>query len=269
MQKIGQVSTTATASVAFERRGTTEAVQIQRSLPYGEGFGYIVQSSAGAQAVSLADVQYQGRYGLYEVDVIHTPGNTQTTISASGALVAIGGRVLPTRPIQDSYALIRVPGLSGVTGTLSHQSVGKTDAYGDLLVPNLLSYYGNELGIDDQDISLDYAVAATDRVVGTAYRGGAVVAFPVKRLQAVVGTLEVKRGDAIIVPAYGDLSVSANGVTVESPIGARGEFYLEGMPAAGDATILYEGGGICRFKLTAPASTERFNQLGKLTCEQP
>lgn len=260
--------TTATASVAAERRGTTEAVQIQRSLPYGEGFGYLVQAAAGAQPVSVADVQYQGRYGLYEVDVIHTPGDTQTTLSASGAIVAIGGRVLPTRPIQDSFALIRVPGLQGVTGTLSHQSVGKTDANGDLLVPNLLSYYGNELGIDDQDIPLDYSVAATSRAVAPAWRGGAVVAFPVKRLQAFVGTLEVRQGDAVIVPAYGDITVTGGGVTVDSPLGSRGEFYLESLPREGDATVTYEG-GTCRFKMTAPASTARFVQLGKLTCAQP
>lgn len=259
--------TAATASVAAERRGTTEAVQIQRSLPYGEGFGYLVQGAAGAQPVNIADVQYQGRYGLYEIDVIHTPGDTQTTVSASGAIVAIGGRVLPTRPIQDSYALIRVPGVAGVTGTLSHQSVGKTDARGDLLVPNLLSYYGNALGIDDQDIPLDYSVAATERIVAPAYRGGAVVAFPVKRLQAFTGTLEVRRGDTVIVPAYGDLTVSGGGVTVDSPLGARGEFYLEGLPAGGDVTVTYEG-GVCRFKMTAPASQERFVRLGKLTCAE-
>jgi outer membrane usher protein len=260
--------TTATASVAYERRGTTEAVQIQRSLPYGEGLGYLVQGSAGAQAVSLADVQYQGRYGLYEVDVIHTPGNTDTTVSASGALVAIGGRVLPTRPIQDSYALIRVPGLAGVTGTLSHQDVGKTDAQGDLLVPNLLSYYGNELGINDQDIPIAYSVTTTDRVVAPAYRGGAVVAFPVKKLQAFTGTLEVREGDKVIVPAYGDLALTAHGATVESPLGGRGEFYLENPPPSGDATVTYEG-GVCRFKMMAPTSTERFVQLGKLICAQP
>lgn len=259
--------TAATASIAAERRGATEAVQIQRSLPYGEGFGYLVQASAGAQPVNVADVQYQGRYGLYEVDVIHTPGDTQTTVSASGALVAIGGRVLPTRPVQESFALIRVPGLQGVTGTLSHQSVGKTDARGDLLVPNLLSYYGNELGIDDQDIPLDYSVAATERVVAPSYRGGAVVAFPVKRLQAFVGTVEVRQGDAVIVPAYGDIAVTGAGMTAESPLGARGEFYLDGLPAEGDATVTYEG-GVCRFKVSAQPSSERFVQLGKLTCAQ-
>src|SRR5262249_13969510 len=111
-------ATTANASVDVERRGTTEAGQIQRARPYGEGLGYLVQAENGPQATNLADVQYQGRYGLYEVDVTHQPGLTNVNASVSGAVVAIGGRVLPTRPIQDAYALIRVPGVEGVTGTL-------------------------------------------------------------------------------------------------------------------------------------------------------
>src|SRR5262249_36002765 len=126
------VRTAATASIDQERSGPTEAVQMQHSLPYGEGFGYLLQAANGPQATSLADVQYQGPYGLYEVDATHSGGADHVTLQASGSLVAIGGRVLPTRPIQDSYALIRVPDVPDVTGTLSHQSVGKTDARGDL-----------------------------------------------------------------------------------------------------------------------------------------
>ena len=257
---------TATASVDVERRGATEAVQIQQALPYGEGFGYFVQAANGAQAASFADVQYQGRYGLYEVNVVHTDDQTQTTVSAAGSIVAIGGRVLASRPIQDAYALVRTPGVAGVTTTLSHQSVGKTDSRGDILVPNLLSYYGNELGIDDQDIPLNYSIAKTDRTVAPPYRGGAVVAFPVKRLQAYVGTLEVQQQDKAVVPAYGDLTVG----DATSPINGKGEFYLETMPAGTNPAVVRYEGGVCNFTITTPQSTERFVQMGKLTCvEQP
>lgn len=258
--------TTATASLDVDRMGTTGGVQVQRALPYGEGLGYLVQGSAGAQAVNFADVRYQGRYGLYQVNVVDVPGATRTTVSASGALVAIGGRVMPTRPVQDAFALIRVPNVPNVTGTLSHQDVGKTDSRGDLFVPNLLSYYGNELGIVDLDIPLDYSIAQTERAVAPSLRGGAVVVFPVKRLQAFVGTLEVIRADGPYTPAYGDLSVVAGGTTIESPIGAKGEFYLEALPAEPSvATIHYEGGR-CSFTMAAPTSTERFVEMGKLTC---
>lgn len=254
--------TTATVSADVERRGVTEAVQIQRSLPYGEGFGYLVQAANGPQTASFADVQYQGRYGLYEVNVVHTPDQTQTTVSAAGALAVIGGRMFASRPIQDAYALVRMPGIAGVTTTLSHQDVGKTDANGDLLVPNLLSYYGNELGIDDQDIPLDYTIARTDRTIAPPYRGGAVVVFPIKRLQAFVGTLEVLRQGQATVPIYGDLTVG----DATSPISGKGEFYLETMPAGTNPAVVRYDGGVCTFTVTTPPSAERFVQMGKLTC---
>ncbi len=259
---------TATASIDADRRGTTEAIQIQKSRPYGEGVGYLVQGAVGQNAASLADVQYQGRYGLYEVSALHASGQDTVRISASGALVAIGGRVLPTRPVQDAYALVRVPGLADVTATLSHQSVGKTDSRGDVFVPNLLPYYGNEVGIDDQDIPLGYTIGQTDRTVAPGYRGGAIVAFPVKKLQAFVGTLEVVREGQSVVPAYGELFVSSVGKTVQSPIGSGGEFYLEEVPATSSTAEIRYPGGTCGFAFNVPLSQERFIQMGKLSCVQ-
>jgi outer membrane usher protein FimD/PapC len=45
---------------------------------------------------------------------------------------------------------------------VSNQEVGRTNKEGNLLVPNLLSYYGNILNISDQDVPLDNSVAAYD-----------------------------------------------------------------------------------------------------------
>ncbi|MGE4064658.1 MAG: fimbria/pilus outer membrane usher protein [Rhodospirillaceae bacterium] len=258
--------TTASASLNADRERTNAAVQLQQSLPYGEGLGYFVQAAVGKDAPNFANLQYQGRTGLYTVDVLHVGGETRVSASAAGALVFIGGRVFAARPVEDAFALIRVPGVAGVSGTLSHQHIGVTDARGDLLVPNLLGNYGNELGINDQDIPLDYSIGSTGRAVAPRTRGGAVVEFPVRKLQAYVGTLEVMRGGETIVPAYGDLEVAAGGTTVASPIGAAGDFYLEMLPGeTNDARVRYEGGS-CRFTIAAMASAERFVELGKLIC---
>ncbi len=261
--------TTTTASANYDRDGATGAVQVQKSRPVGEGWAYLAQASAGQRAVDIADVQYQGHYGLYEVDTMHNQGQTTTTLSAAGAVTFIGGDAYFTRPIQDAYGLIRVPDLAGVTGYLSHQDVGKTDADGNLLVPSLLSYYGNQIGIEPQDIPLDYSVAETDRTIAPFYRGGAVVAFPVKKLQAFQGTVTLDIQGKAIVPAYGDLSVTVAGEIQKSPLGEHGEFYFESLPAGPvPASVEYEG-STCRFFINVPRSRERLVQLGQLTCASP
>ena len=140
--------------------------------------------------------------------------------------------------------------MAGVRGYLNNQEVGRTDSRGDLPVPDLLAYYGNRLGIADQDIPLDHSVGVTERTIATPLRGGAVVAFPVRRVQAVTGTVILVVAGAPVVPAYGQLFVTADGRRFESPIGGNGEYYLENLPVGrhpavveheGDALLAHPG----------------------------
>lgn len=258
--------TAATVSGSHDTSGSTAAVQFQKSRPLGEGFAYLVQASAGSRAVNIADVQYQSRYGLYEIDATHIEGDTNVILTAAGALTYIGGEVYATRPVQDAYGLIRVPDVAGVTGYVSHQDIGKTDARGNLLVPSLLSYYGNQLGIEPLDIPLDYAVEETERTIAPSYRGGAVVTFAVKKLQAFQGKAQLLRAGENVSPAFGELTVTVNGAVISSPIGTDGAFYLENLPpGAWPAEILFEGNA-CRFSMAVPKTAERFVDMGAVSC---
>jgi outer membrane usher protein len=144
--------------------GGTSQATLQQSLPLGPGFGYRVVASQGENAVNEANAQYQGAYGRIEADYQHlgwgTGNGGHASLTATGGLVLIGGSAYLTRPVQDSYALIRVPGVGGVHGTMSNQVMGTTDGKGDLLIPSLLHYYGNRIGIDDRDIPLDHDIGA-------------------------------------------------------------------------------------------------------------
>lgn len=188
------------ATVSYDRQSNSQSdgssdlgtIQVQKSLPVGTGYGYLVQGQLGEQAQEVANIKYQGPYGLYEFDYNRSRGQDSTRLAISGGLAGIDGHVFATRAIRDSYGLIKVPGVKDVTGYNSNQSVGKTDSNGNLLVPDLLSYYGNDLSINDKDIPIDYSVETTRSIVATPYRGGGVVTFPVRRLQAFTGRLEIE-----------------------------------------------------------------------------
>ena len=180
--------------------------------------------------------------------------------------MVIGGSVFATRPIYDSFGLIRVPGLAGVRAYVNNQEIGVTNSRGDLPVPNMLAYYGNRVAIADTDVPLDYTVGATERTVSPGLRGGALVAFPVRRVQSVSGRVVVAAGGAARVPAYGDLHVEAGGTTLTSPIGRDGEFYLENLPPGRHRAVIEEPGGRCAFTLEAPAVGPSLVDLGTLTC---
>lgn len=259
-----------TASVGHVRdaRGHRMTTDIQRSLPAGEGYGYQLHAESGDQSLATGVARYQSRFGRYELRQESIAGQTNTIVSAAGSLVVIGGGLHASRPVQDSFALVRVPGVKGVRAFASHQPVGATGSSGDLLIPDLQAYYGNILDVADADIPLNYSVADVAQTLALPYRGGAVALFPVQRIQRAVGTVTIGRGPESVIPAYGELVVTASGRAVISPVGANGAFYFEDVPqGAHPAVVRDREGRECAFTIVVPETDDEVVKLGTLRCE--
>jgi hypothetical protein len=262
---IGLGSHVLSASAADSNGSTSAMLEAQRPLPVGPGWGYDVQAQEAATPRGMGELEYQGDHGRYQVAVSGTPTGGSATATAAGSLVIAGGRFFASRPVQDGFAVLRVPGMPDVHGFVNNQDVGTTDGNGDLFIPNLLPYYGNRLRIDDADLPLETRVAQDEQLIATPYRGAAVVLFDVKRLSTLVGhVVLVEPEGKKSVPRYGDLLLS-NGA--HSPIGNDGEFYFENVaPGALQATVT-SSFGTCVFTLDAPATTSPRTDLGELRCE--
>jgi outer membrane usher protein len=258
-----------TASLSYQQQGGKNIglAGLQKSLPLGEGFGYRFQLARATDQTQVDGLlQYQGPYGRYEASYNRVDGQDKSVLSVAGGLAAIGGNIYFSRPIEQSFALVKVDGIAGVRGTLSNQEVGRTNLQGDLLIPDLLAYYGNWLGIADRDIPLNYSVDTSEIIIAPPFRGGAVVTFPVKRVQSLTGIILLDISGKIAAPAYGELTVTAAGTRFESPISKQGEFYLENLPAGHHpATVEYQG-RVCNFTLAVPASEKPSVSLGTLHC---
>jgi outer membrane usher protein len=145
--------------------------------------------------------------------------------------------------------------------------VGRTDSSGELVVPNnLISYYGNRIGINDQDIPLDYRIDTTEKTIAPPFRGGSLVVFPIKRLQILTGSLRIEAEGQLRVPTYGTLTVTTQDGAVESPVGKNGEFYLENLGAGSYDAVVEHQTSTCRFTLVVPGSAEPFVKLGEIRC---
>jgi outer membrane usher protein len=262
--------TTGTLSYQKFDGADTGLLTLQRSLPVGSGFGYRLQagSSSGSKNPSVDNLlQYQGPYGRYEANYTRVNGQDSTLLNTAGGVAIIGGDFFLTRPVQDSFALIQIPGVGGVRGFSNNQEVGFSNSGGNLFVPNLLPYYGNKLGISDKDIPLNYKVDATERIIGPPFRGGAVASFPVQRIQRILGQITLDDGVSTTVPAYGQLSLNANGKLFESPIGRQGEFYLENLPPGRYSAMVEHKEGSCTFALDVPELDQSEIKLGTLRCQ--
>lgn len=250
--------------------GDLVGLQLQKSLPLGPGYGYLLQAQSGqGQQRGVADLEYRSNYGFYQADLAERNGQDMSDLIFSGGLVALGGRVFATQPIRDGYALIRTPGLSGVAGTLYNQPMGQTDSQGDLLVPNLIPYFGNELGINEHQIPINYEVDSTKEIIAPPLRGGAVATFPVRPIQQVTGKLEVAVARVPVIPAFGELIVTTPGRMLTSPIGKGGEFYLDSPPPGRHPARVEFQRGSCDFAVDIPKSKALSLKLGTLRCVMP
>jgi outer membrane usher protein len=260
--------TSASSSVQRSEGTWLGTAQVQKSLPLGEGWGYSLTAQTGKGAAQSGNLEYQSPYGFYELNALHVGGQTTVLGTVSGGLVYIGDRLMPTRALQDAYALIRVPEVPGATVDLSNQPVGRTDSEGDLIIPNLQSYYGNQISLDDNTVPLNFAIDSTKLGLAPPYRGGAIALFPVHRIQALEGRLDVAVAGRNVALAGDLFTLAAEGKTFTSPLGTDGAFYLENVPPGRYKAEVIYAGGTCRLAVTVPKSDALVIQLGTIACTQ-
>jgi outer membrane usher protein len=261
----------ATASAFYDQEGAqgTGGADVQRSLPVGPGYGYHVRASVGPVDDFLADGQAQSAYGRYEASVERIGGHDTSIVTASGALVTVGGHAFATRPVEQGFGLIEVPGRAGVRGYVNNQEVGHTDGDGDLLVPEMIPYYANRVSIADEDLPMDFKIDATERLLAPPLRGGAVARFDVERLRAVTGSVVMSVAGTDVDPSFGEMLVHAGGAGTDdkvSPLGRHGEFYFEGLPAGTYGAEIDSAAGTCRLQLVVPASDKAIIDAGRAKC---
>ena len=259
--------TVATMSGGLSEDNRLGSLELTRSLPTGQGYGYRLRTGVFSDDPFVGGrFEYQSPYGRYEIGHESRGGLNATNVSIAGGVVAIGGSLFATRPVRDGFGLLRVPGVKGVRGYLSNQQVGRTNGRGDLLIPNLLPYYANRLSIADQDVPIGHEVPVREQAVAPPYRGGAVATFRADKVSAVTGTVRIASGEEELIPEYGDVVVQkAEGPEV-SPVGRGGRFYFEQLPPGRyTASVRYHGAS-CDFTLVVRPSPAPVVNAGAHSC---
>ena len=256
--------TTASAVTTVDPEGEAlTSVNVQRSLPLGPGFGFRIDADAQEPYRSQGIVEVQGRRGILGVRAVGSQDDkTIGTINLAGSIVAIGGEVLLSRPVDDAFALVKVPNSRGVRVLANNQLSGRTGRRGSLFVPDLRSYLSNPIGIEQDDLPVEMKLGAISQDIAVPYRGGAVVLFEATVIRALTGRLDVA-GKA---PEYGTLSVTVGADEFSSPLNATGEFYFEDLPAGNHPAVASWSGRTCRATIRMPDKAPSMTDAGVVTC---
>jgi len=262
--------TAATASREWRDNEIRTRVDLNRSLPMGPGVGYRIEANDDRDGTMHATLQAQSRFARLSSRYDQERGQEGNgSVTLSGAIVGMGGRVAFSRPITGaSYALVKLPEIRGVQVYANHQPMGRTGGSGTVFVPDLLAYLGNRISFDDNAVPLDVVISETSKQIAPPFRGGAVVEFPMRRLRAVAGTVVIVREGETVVPVYGDFEVETAAGLRRSPLTKTGRFYLDDItPGSHPARVVYAGEE-CRFDFVMPESEEPLTYLGEIRCVQ-
>jgi outer membrane usher protein len=251
---------------------TSNTLSLQKNAPTGPGFGYRFranQEEDQGETVKDGDasIQYNGPYGVYSTDYRRSSDVDSYEFSASGAISLIGGSLHLSRPISDSFALLKVGKLQNVKVNSNNQYVGKTSSRGKLLVPDLISYNNNSLSIEDNDIPVNYEISEIEKYVSTPLRAGGVVKFDIFKLQGFGGYLFFAQRGKRTSAEYSGLEIKTDEKLFDTVVGKGGKFYLENIPSGQWPARLFLKEKHCAFKITFPESDEMFVDMGEISCE--
>lgn len=198
-------------------------------------------------------------------------GQDKYQLSAAGAIGYVAGSTGFSRPIYDSFGLVRLEGLPDVRVLQNNQLMGKTNADGEVFVPNMGAYLDNQISVDDRDIPIDYSLKARDLYVAPGWRSGSLIKFDVRRIRAISGKLKISTDNTLKPLAYHEIVITRAKSGSDSKkvllTGKGGEFYIEDIEPDSYTGSVGTGKDMCEFSFIVPESTESFIQLKDTICE--
>ena len=257
---------------------TSDQLQFSKTPPIGEGVGYrvIAQRSVTTGTVSESIspfVQYNARAAVLTAEGTNfVNGGSGSSgfyrVSIAGAAAYIGNDVYFSRPINDSFALVKIePPLAGVRVLKSSAEIGVTDATGTVFVPNLGSYQVNEIAVQPKDIPLDYTVSKSGQKIRPPLRSGVLATFDILRIRAVTGRLKYRSDGAVIALENYEMVLTGKTATARVSTIRGGDFYVENLVPGHYSAQLNVDKKSCKLEVTIPDSNEIVTDLGDIYCE--
>ena len=264
----------AAANYRGDRLAHSESLRFTKNQPTGEGLGYTVSMdrfSATTQSTRFtSDLQYNAPAAVVRADYSHNRTQGQVfedqRVSVAGAVLAVGNQVAFSRPLTESYAIVKVGELSGVDILVNNQAVAKTSSNGIAVLPRLSAYMENAVSLLPGAVPMEYALPARTKRVSPSPRSGSFIDFGVKRTQAFSGKLVSRVGGVTKPVALQEIDVSIEQKPQRLATGRAGEFYVENLKPGSYAASVSLDTGRCVFTLVIPESNEMFVDLGEVSC---
>ncbi len=256
-----QLSLTSSLS---HRSGQTDAYASASQGPSSEtGLGWrTLAGQRTGQNYAEGGLYYQGLQGMATAD-INTSALQQTVrLGAQGGLVAIDGQVFASRRIQESFALVEVPGYADVGVGFQGNVLARTNKDGKALVPRLQPYQANNIRLDPSELPISAELDNIEQVVVPSSRNGVIVRFPVRSGRGALIKIVLDDGE----PAPAGAEIELVGDKQEFFVARRGEAFVTGLRAVNQLRLKWDNSSCTLTVVLPPGAVDDIARIGPLQC---
>ncbi|MBS7808032.1 fimbria/pilus outer membrane usher protein [Variovorax sp. PCZ-1] len=248
------------------RAGQTDAYTSVSQAPVGElGTGW--RALAGVRAdkgYAEAGLYHQASKALVTGDISANASQQNMRLGLQSALVFIDGQLHASRRVQDSFAIVEVPGYADVGVGFQGSVQARTDASGRAFLPRLQSFQRNNIRLDPSELPISAEIDNIEQITVPAARSGVKIIFPVRTGRAAL--IKIILADGQDAPAGAEIELV--GDKQEFFVARRGEAFMTGLQPK-NTLVLKHNGTNCKIQLELPPESKADDilRLGPVRCE--
>lgn len=239
-------------------------IQLMQNASQVGQWGYHIYSTLGSPAHQFADVRYDAPWAVLSAGADNLAGRTTTRVAARGAVSLLDHAVFFSNYINDSFAVADTDGVANVTVYDENRRVGRTNADGLLLVPDLRAFQINHLTINPDDVPPSFTIPFASRNVIPQERAGIVVRFPLKASHGALLKLVGAAGKPLPIGSIARLKATGK----KAMVGYGGEAYFEGLSRENYLTVESPHHRYCFVRFAYRSASGSLPTIGPLTCRR-
>ncbi|MFM7331565.1 MAG: fimbria/pilus outer membrane usher protein [Brachymonas sp.] len=248
------------------RAGQTDAYTSVSQGPAGElGTGWRALAGVRAdKAYAEAGVYQQFSKALVTGDISASRQQQTIRLGLQSAFVFIDGQLHASRRVQDSFAVVEVPGYAGIGVGFQGNTQTRTDESGRAFLPRLQAFQRNNIRLDPSELPISAEIDSIEQTAVPAARSGVKVVFPVRTGRAAL--IKIVFADGQDAPAGAEIELV--GDKQEFFVARRGEAFITGLQPK-NVLKLKHNGGSCSISVKLPpdGKGDDILRLGPLRCE--
>jgi outer membrane usher protein len=213
------------------------------------GWRVLASTHGGANQRLEAGALYDAPQVQLQGDVSVQNDQQHLRLGLRGGVVGVGGQVFATRTVNNSVALVHVPGLPDIGVGLHGRNQARTNAQGYALLPQLNPYSLNPIRLDPNELPISAELDTIEVGVTPGWRSAVVVAFPVRQGRSALLTLLQDQNDPMPLGAKVQLLGEDN---KSFYVARRGQVFVTGMQSPQVLQVYWQGKA-CKVTVVFPA----------------